>query len=209
MKIGTWRVEYTITLIIIYTFILLFIPTSIKTTVQAGYITKWKDTYNKINYLQEAILKQEQSDILTSLKSKTPDEREDIIITLIKPYFRLKETKVPRRYKVKYMDKKNIQKDDFYYINEYYFTENNMIVGLKDIDDSDTRDTIFLMTFDINGLLPPNMWGKDVFGVRVHADKVEPIGREMTIEKQYYDCSVNGSGKGCSNFYLIGGDFND
>ena len=210
MKLGAWRTEYTMTLLGVFTLVLMFVPTSLKSTVQANYIAKWKDTYNKINYMQEVILKQEKSDILTSLKrAKTADEREDIIITLMKPYFRLKDTKVPKKYKVRYMNKSNISKDDLYYINEYYFTDNNIIVGLKDTDDENNTDTIFIVTFDINGLMPPNMWGKDVFGVRVHSDKVEPIGSEMTIEKQYYDCSTEASGKACSNFYLIGGDFND
>ena len=211
MKLSKWRVEYTVTLMVLYTIILIVIPTSIKSTVQANLITKWKDTYQKMTFVQDAILKQEQSEILTSLKkAKTANEREDLIITIMKPYIRLKDMKVPRRYKVKYMDKTPVPNNDVYHITDYYFTEHNMIVGIKDTPEhEDNEDTIFIMTFDINGLLPPNIWGKDVFGIKVHPNMVEPIGRSMTIEKQYYDCSKNGTGTGCSNFYLIGGDFND
>jgi len=214
MKLSNWRVEYTVTLMVLYTIILIIIPTSIKSTVQANIITKWKDTYQKMNYVQDAILKQEQSEILTSLKkAKTANDREDLIITIMKPYIRLKDAKVPRRYKVKYMDKTSVKKDDYYYITDYYYTDNNMIVGIKDIpetnENNENNDTIFIMTFDINGLLPPNTWGRDIFGVKVHTNKVEPFGQTLTIEKQYYDCSKNGTGTGCSNFYLIGGDFSD
>lgn len=211
MKIGKWRVEYTITLLVVYTLILLAIPTSLKSTVQAGHITKWKYTFDKMTYVQDAILKQEQSQILTSFnRAKDVNEREDLIIRIIKPYFRLKEVKVPKSYKVKYMNKNKISKQDIYNIDDYYFTDNNMIVGIKDTPELDSDiNTMFIMTFDINGLLPPNVWGKDVFGVRVYSDRVEPIGKDLTIEKQYYDCSAHGSGTGCSNYYLIGGDFSD
>lgn len=211
MKLSKWRIEYTITLLVIFTGCLLAIPTSIKSTVQAGYITKWKDTYDKMLYVQDAILKQEQAEILTSFKrAQTIDEREDLIIQIIKPYFRLQEAKLPKNYKVKYMNKSKIHKNDLYKIEDYYYTENNMIVGIKDTpDEIHNTQTMFIMTFDINGLLPPNIWGKDIFGVRVYSDKIEPLGHELSIEKQYYDCSQFGSGKGCSNYYLIGGGFSD
>ena len=76
MKLSKWRVEYTITLLIIYTVILLAMPTSIKSTVQANHITKWKYTFNKMTYLQDAILKQEQAQILTSFsRAQNADER--------------------------------------------------------------------------------------------------------------------------------------
>lgn len=211
MKLSKWRVEYTITLLIIYTVILLAMPTSIKSTVQANHITKWKYTFNKMTYLQDAILKQEQAQILTSFsRAQNADEREDLIIRIIKPYFRLKEAKVPKGYKVKYMNKNKISPNDIYNVDDYYFTDNNMIVGIKDPPEtSPDESSMFIMTFDINGLLPPNVWGRDVFGVRVYADGVEPIGKNLPIEKQYFDCSIHGSGTGCSNLYLIGGDFND
>lgn len=211
MKLSKWRVEYSVTLLVLFAIILLFMPTSLKSTVQANHITKWKDIYNRLTYVQDAILKQEQSEILTSFKrAKTANEREDLIITILKPYIRLKDSKFPKRYKVKYMNKSVVTKDDIYYIDDYYFADNNMIVGIKDTPDNvEAKDTIFIITVDVNGLLPPNTWGKDVYGVKVHSDRVEPIGYEKTIENQYYDCSKAGTGRSCSNLYLIGGDFND
>lgn len=210
MKLSKWRVEYTITLLALYTVLLLVMPTSIKSTVQASLTTKWKDTYNKMTYVQDAILKQEQSEILTSFRrAKTEEERENLIIEIIKPYFRLNDIKVPKRYKVKYMNKAKISDNDIYKIKDYYFTDKNTIVGIKDILPKWGAPEMFIMTFDVNGVLPPNRWGKDVFGIKVYTNKIEPIGSDLMIEKQYYDCSPQGTGTSCSNLYLIGGSLYD
>jgi len=210
MKIFKWHTEYTITLLVLFALALLFMPTTIKSTVQANNITKWKDCYKKLTYAQDAILKQEQSDILTSLKkAASPEDREELIIQIIKPYIRLNDTKVPKKYKVKYLNKSNIAKNDSVYTYDYYYTDDRMIVGIKDLPDKENTNTKFIMTFDVNGTKPPNLWGKDVFGVEVYSSSVEPIGSDMRIEEQNADCSNFGTGVSCSNYYLIGGDFND
>ena len=211
MKFGKWRTEYTVTLLILYAIGLVFMPMSIKSTVQANSITKWKDCYKKLTYAQDAILKQEQSDILTSFKRvTTPEARENLFIEIMKPYFRLKDSKVPRKYKVKYMNLSLVAQKDIFYTEEYYYADNNIIVGIKDVPNNiDDDDTKFIMTFDVNGIMPPNTWGKDVYGIAVYREKVEPIGGNLRIEEQGMDCSPMGTGTSCSNYYLIGGGFND
>ena len=100
MKVIKWRAEYTITFLVCLTLILLLMPTSIKSNFQANLITRWKDSYNKLIFAQDAILKQEQSDILTSFKrANTPDEREDLFIQIFKPSFRLGDKKISKFYK--------------------------------------------------------------------------------------------------------------
>lgn len=210
MKISEWRLEYTITLLIFFAVILFVIPTSLQSTFQANLISKWKDCYKRLEYMQDVILKQEQAKILTSFKrAKTPEEREFLIIKLIKPYFRLNDTKVPAKYKVKFMDNEKILVNDFYYISDYFFTDNQMIVGIKDFPDNNKTETMFIMTFDINGLLPPNTWGKDVFGTKIYPDRIEAFGKDLDIQIINEDCSKNGSGTSCSFYYLIGGTPND
>ena len=210
MKLKKWYPEYTITLLILFAIGLIFMPVSIKSTTQAGYITKWSDCYKKLNYAHDAILKQEQSKILMSIRNAaTPKAREDLVIEIMKPYFRLDESPPPKRYKVKYMDKSFVGKKDTFYIEDYYKTNGNIIVGIKDIPDPEGEDTQFLMTFDVNGLMPPNTWGKDIFGTVVYNRKVEPIGNNLRIDEQGIDCSPLGTGTSCSNYYLIGGGFND
>ena len=210
MKFGKWRVEYTGTLLALFAIGLMVMPTSLKTTVQANHITKWQDVYNKLNYALDAIFKQEQSKILTNFsRAKTSQDREYIVLQLIKPYFRLNDRKIPTGYKVKYKNKTTIKKDDLYYVKDYYFTDNGMIVGIKDIPPTDDGENSFIMTFDVNGLRKPNRWGKDVFGVKVSGYTAEAIGKNYPVDKQYENCSNKGSGTLCSNYYLIGGNFED
>ena len=209
MKLSNWKIEYTITLFVIFSALLIIIPTSIKSTVQANFITKWKDNYNKLVYAQDAMLKQEQSQILTSLaKADTPEKKETLIITLMKPYFRINDKKPPKRYRVKYMNKTPVTPNSEYFISDYYYTENHIIVGIKDLPNY-KDNTRFLMTFDVNGTLPPNIWGRDIYGVIVYGNKIEALGRELPIDKQKENCSYNSAGTACSNYYLIGGEFHD
>ena len=210
MKISKWHIEYTATLLVIFAIALIVMPTSFNPTRQANLTAKWKDCYKNIIYTHDVILKHEKEDLLTSFKrAKDKEEREKLMLELVKPYFRLSDfPHVPSKYHAKYMNNKNITKEDLYYVKDHYFASNNMIVGIKDIPDKND-DTAFLMTFDVNGLLPPNTWGKDVFGVKVHSTEVRAIGEKMTPQALVNDCSLNGSGTGCSYYYLIGGSFDD
>ena len=210
MKISEWHIEYTVTLMVLFALVLLFIPTSIKSTVQANFISKWKDNYTQLEYAQDAILKQGQAKILPGFNNtKTPEERELLFITLLKPYYRINDKRVPKQYKVKYMNKSKIEKNSDYYVTDYFFTNNTVVVGIKDLPDEKDGKTKFLMTFDVNGIIPPNRWGKDVFGVMVYPDKIEALGANLGLEKQKEGCSLNNTGIACSNYYLIGGGFDD
>ncbi len=203
-----WKLEYSITLITIFAITLLLVPTSIQSTVQAQFITRWKDCYNRISYMKDVISKQEQSDILKSFKrAKTEEEREHIIINLIKPYFRLKEDKFPKHYHPRYLNKKRVKKSDLYYFSDIYYTDNKMIVGIKDIDEGE--EPMFMMMFDINGMLLPNTWGKDIYGAKIYKDRVEAFGQAKTLDEMRQDCSPEGSGISCSYYYRIGGYFVD
>ena len=210
MKLPGWRVEYTITLLIVFTAVLLFIPTSLQSTVQANLITKWKDCYNKLTYVQDVILKQEKQEILTSFRrAKTAEEREELFREILKPYFRLYTTKATRRYHTKFMNGDRVGKDSIYYFTDYYFTDKKMIVGIKDIPNTNKTESLFLMTFDVNGILPPNTWGKDIYGVDIRKEKIEPFGAHLSMEELKKDCSPAGTGLGCSYYYNIGGGFDE
>lgn len=203
-----WKVEYSITLIIMFALVLLAVPFSIQSTMQAQFIMRWKDCYNRISYMKDVISKQEKSDILKSFKrAKNQEEREHIIINLIKPYFRLNEQKIPKHYHPRYMNKKQVKKSDFYYFDEIYYTDRKNIVGIKDVDN--IEDPMFMMMFDINGIIPPNTWGRDIFGAKVYEDRIEAFGQDKTIDEMREDCSTEGTGISCSYYYKIGGNFID
>lgn len=74
--------------------------------MQAKFITRWKDCYKRVAYMKEAISKQEKADILKSFKrANNEEDREHLLMNIIKPYFRLDEEKLPKRYHPRYMNK--------------------------------------------------------------------------------------------------------
>ena len=152
----------------------------------------------------------ESDEILKSFKrAKNAEEREAILLNLIQPYLRLTKTKLPRRYNPKFMNGERISLTDRYYFEDMYVSDNGMIVGIKDIDSPDERAPKFRIMMDINGKLPPNIWGKDIFGVNIFSNGVEAFGSNLPMEKLKLDCSELGTGVGCSYYYKIGGGFDD
>lgn len=67
MKKRFWKIEYSITVFVVFAIVLLLIPTSVISSKEAAYITKWNETYNKIDYMFTAMTAQADSDIVKSL----------------------------------------------------------------------------------------------------------------------------------------------
>ena len=208
-----WKLEYSITLFVLLGLIMLFVPVKIENYFQASLISKWNDRYNKVAYMFTVINAQTDDEILKSFAdAKTADQREKLLLQLVKPYLRIHQSdKFPRRYKPKFMNGSRVPKDDYYYFNDLYFADNGMqVVGIKDIVKHENNSPWFMMMFDINGVLPPNMWGKDIFGIYILDEgKIRPFGYEKSMEALAEDCSETGKGVDCSYFYRIGGEFND
>lgn len=213
VKKRFWKLEYSITLFVIFGLIMLFVPIKIENYFQASLITKWNDRYNKVAYMFTVINAQTDDEILKSFaEAKTAEQREKLLLQLVKPYLRIHQTdKFPRRYKPKFMNGDRVAKKDYYYFNELYFADNGMqIVGIKDLVKHGNNSPWFMMMFDINGVLPPNTWGKDIFGIYIYDEgKIRPFGYEKNMEALAEDCSESGKGVDCSYFYRIGGEFND
>lgn len=80
------------------------------------------------------------------------------------------------------MNGTKVYKGQSYYFDDFYFAENNTIVGIKDIKSENSTDALFLMLFDINGILPPNRWGRDIYGVNIYdGGRIEPFGFDMDM----------------------------
>ena len=47
----------------------------------------------------------------------------------------------------------------------------------------------------------------DLIGLNIYDDRFEPFGKHKSLNEQKQDCSKNGTGLFCSNYYLIGGNF--
>ena len=207
MKKHFWKLEYSITVFILLGIFMFFVPIKFENYFQARMITRWNDRFDKVSYMFSVIKAQTTDEILKSFKiAKTPQDREKLLLQLIKPYLRLTQIeKKPRKYKPKFLNGKRVSKKDFYYFNDLYFS-GRQIVGVKDIAGNDDNYAWFMLMFDINGILPPNTWGKDIYGIYIYDEgKVVPFGYDKDMDELKIDCSEEGTGMSCSYYYRIGG----
>lgn len=207
-----WKLEYSIALFVMLGIILLIMPVSIESSRQANFISKWNEKINRVEYMFTVINAHITDDMIKGMKkAKTKEEREKLLLTIIKPYMRIDVDGVPvKHYHPRYMNGAKVYKGQTYYFNEFYFAENNTIVGIKDVLPKKADGISFIMMFDINGILPPNKWGRDIYGVNIYDEgKIEPFGFDKDMTELKKDCSNSGSGISCSYYYKIGGGFND
>ena len=207
-----WKLEYSIALFVMLGIILLIMPVSIENSRQANFISKWNEKINRVEYMFTVINAHITDDMIKGMKkAKTKEEREKLLLTIIKPYMRIDIDGVPvKHYHPRYMNGAKVYKGQTYYFNEFYFAENNTIVGIKDVLPKKADGISFIMMFDINGILPPNKWGRDIYGVNIYDEgKIEPFGFDKDMAELKKDCSNSGSGISCSYYYKIGGGFND
>lgn len=212
MKKHYWKLEYSIALFVFLGILLLIMPVSIENTRQANFISKWNEKLNRVEYMFSVINAHISDDMLKSMtKAKSADEREKVLLTIVKPYLRIDIDANPvRHYRPRYMNGTRVYKGQAYFFDDFYFAENNTIVGLKDIKTESENDVLFIMMFDMNGILPPNRWGKDIFGVNIYdGGKIESFGFDKSMQELKKDCSSNGTGVYCSYYYKIGGGFEE
>ena len=211
MKKHWWKIEYSITLLAFTALIMFIVPFRLENYRQPRMITLWKERHEKLAYMFNVINAQTTDEILKSFKNSTPEEREQLLLQLIKPYMRIHNVKrIPWRYRPRYMNGTRISKKDEFYFKDLYFSESQKIIGVKDITANKDNDAWFMLMFDVNGFLPPNRWGKDIFGVYIYDEgRIVPFGYTSSMEEIQKDCSKTGLGLYCSYYYLIGGDFND
>ncbi|MBQ8460081.1 hypothetical protein IJ541_08285 [bacterium] len=212
MKKRFWKIEYSITIFVIFAVILLLIPTRFIASKEASYISRWNETYKKMEYIFSAMNAQADAEIVKSFKRATTNEaRENLMMNLVKPYLRISfQDELTKKYTIYFMNGEKVPNNDKYYFDNLYLTSSNKIVGIRDIKDNDVFHPAFMMMFDVNGLKGPNTWGKDIFGINIFADgNINQIGSGLDIAELKQDCSDMGSGVSCSRYYMIGGDFKE
>ena len=108
------------------------------------------------------------------------------------------------------MNGSTVGKEDFYKFNSLYVSDNKKVVGIKNLNNTDSRKPAFMVMVDVNGTKRPNIWGKDIYGADIYADgSVRALGNDKNISVLKEDCSPKGTGVFCSYYYRIGWGFND
>ena len=189
MRDGFTLVEVVILFVIFLTVAVLVIPLSVDDAVTTKNIHKWEQVQSGFSGIPISMMSSK------SYKENGVVSLEHFIDALIKVH----PLKNVINYKIKYMNGET--PEEKYTFKEIYNTNNGATIAFNWFDSAEERgeDKIEgIIMYDVNGKHGPNVWGKDVFGFNVYANKIEPLGKNqdpITIEA---DCSRQGTGVYCS-----------
>lgn len=209
-KTGFTIIEVIVVFLLILGVTSLILPTTLNNTKHARLISKWTSTYSNLEYIFSVLKAQNNLEVYKKIDNAPSNEqRESMVLGVIKPYFRMKFNVLDEKYVTFYMNNLGVNVKDNYYFNKHYFTSEGSIIGLKWLVKkcTDKKTICGIMSVDINGLEKPNVWGEDIFGINIFSNRIEPIGKDRNINDLRQDCSNTGKGVFCSYYYLIGGKF--
>lgn len=207
-KNGFTIIEVVMAFLLILGVTFFMLPINLETTRQAKFISQWNEKFSQLEYTFSVIVAQKDGEIKEKLLgAHNNDDKTNIIIEAIKPYLRItSEVKTP--YQLHYMNGKDEDTLKVYDFKDFYYTASNEIIGLKLVNPNCEKEEVCaMMAFDINGKKEPNTWGRDVFGINILKESIEPLGKNINQDVLKYNCSKHGSGIYCSYYYLIGGRF--
>ena len=188
MKKAFTIVEISILAVILFIVGCLVIPFSIDDTLQAAHVLEWRALQDRIS----------QAFTAAQIYGET-DKLEDYIMKSISDETYTKITP----YKIRYMNGSSASGIGNFE-NVYAVGEDN-VIGFRWYEGTVEKKGI--MFYDINGKKGPNRWGKDVFGVNIYKEKIEPLCSRKPHKEIVEDCSKSGTGCCCSYYYLVGGNF--
>ena len=190
MKRGFTIVEVSILFVIFLIVAFLVAPLSLDDTLQAKNTSKWRsvqsdfaNVFNTINTQKENENFNFTSEFDSAMNSEIKKEIEPYKILFLNGTF----------------------PSGTYRFDKFYLTQANSVLAVKMFDEP--ADIKGILMYDVNGKNGPNRWGKDVFGYNIYNDKFEPFCKNESISVQRQECSKDGTGLCCSNYYLIGGSF--
>lgn len=191
MKKGFTIVEVSILFVIFLIVAFLVAPFSIDDTMQAKNTSRWRSVQQDFINILSSVNNTNEADSLNFNKE---------FVQVIDNQF----SNVVKYYKINYLNGNYPEPD--YNFDNYRLTNSKAIISYKMFDTP--KDGIYgLLMYDVNGQNKPNVWGKDVFGFNVYPDRLEAFCMHDTLNTQRQDCSKRGTGLCCSNYYLIGGNF--
>lgn len=214
-KFGFTVVEIIVVIVVIIGIASFAVPAIMDNTNQARLTSTWRELYAEIEYVFSIIEVQTQEDTKETAIAllKVPLHKQSQIKTaylfsVLRPSLRLKNGVENTTYKPVFMNGAPIPLDSPYYFDNYFFNSNQKIVGISwDYNDCKTAQVCGKISFDINGLKPPNAWGKDIFGANIFDTKIEPFGKELGQDEAKRECFLKKTGLACSYYYLVGGRF--
>lgn len=191
MKKGFTIIEVSILFVIFLIVAFLVAPLSLDDTMQARHTSRWKNVQGDFTNIFHSINTQKESEnqsfreaFETIIEGETKDS--------IKPY------------RITFLN--GTYPSATYRFKDFHTTYSKAVLSIK-LFDSPENGLEGILLYDVNGNSGPNTWGKDIFGLNIYNDKFEPFCKSDSLSQQKQDCSRNGTGLCCSNYYLIGGNF--
>ena len=189
MKKAFTIVEVSILFVIFLIVAFLVAPLSLDDSLQAKNASRWRNVqsdFANIFYAVNAQKEDENFDFKTAFESVMSGE--------VKGNVDL--------YKITFLN--GTFPNSTYRFNDFKLTQTNSVVSYK-LYEAPQDGILGLLLYDVNGSVGPNVWGKDVFGLNIYSDRFEPFCKNDAISVQKQQCSKNGTGLCCSNYYLQGG----
>lgn len=188
---GFTIVEVSILFVIFLIVAFLVAPLSLDDTLQAKNTSRWRNVQSDFSNIFYAINTQKDDDDFEFKKAFT-----NVISGEIKTN--------TDPYKILFLN--GTFPNSTYRFDDFKLTQANSVISYKFFDEPQ-GDLQGLLMYDVNGKVGPNTWGKDVFGFNIYSDRFEPFCKNDAITIQKQECSKDGTGLCCSNYYLIGGSF--
>ncbi len=192
MKRGFTIIEVSILFVIFLIVAILVAPLSLDDTIQAKNTSRWRNVqadFSNIYYSLTTRLEENNVNFMEAFQTIMDNETKNNIPS----------------YKINSLGNKPV--DENYIFDNYKVTYSNAVYSAKIFATPQDNGLKGYIMYDVNGSAKPNTWGKDVYGLNIYADRFEPFCKAEPLKIQKQDCSKNGSGLCCSNYYLIGGNF--
>ena len=212
MKKAFTLIEIIIVFMLILIVSALVIPLVLNDSKTIQDVSKWRHSYDDILYaFQSMDLNNDVSykDLVHSkiTSASNTSEIEDIILDEFRPYLRIEDRFYDKKYSPRYLNSEKVKEGQYYHFDKLFKTQNGQIIGIKWLKELYDNSSMIALMIDTNGEDAPNVWGKDLFGINIYKDKIEPFGKDISSDEVDMDCSKKGRGVYCSYKYLIGAQF--
>lgn len=212
MKKAFTLIEIIIVFMLILIVSALVIPLVLNDSKTIQDVSKWRHSYDDILYAFQSMGLNNDDTYKTLVHSKITKasntfEIEDIILDEFRPYLRIEDRFYDKKYSPRYLNSKKVKEGQYYHFEKLFKTQNGQIIGIKWLKELYDNSSMIALMIDTNGEDVPNVWGKDIFGINIYKDKIEPFGKDISSDEVDMDCSKKGRGVYCSYKYLIGAQF--